>query len=83
MDNGVRQLIRQRLGAGVLPREHTIELWHGPGFGQMCDACGAPIGHADGMRLMCAENWRAVRLHDDCFAVWDEECHAATTARAA
>ena len=84
MDNVVRQhIIRQRLRAGYLPHEHTIELWHGPGFGQSCDGCGALIAHADGMCLMCAEDWRTIRLHDDCFLLWEEECRAAPAAPAA
>ena len=84
MDNSVRQvIIRKRLQAGQLPREHTIELWHGPGFGQICDGCGAPIQHVDGMCLMCGEDWRAIRLHDECFFLWEEECRAAPAVRAA
>lgn len=84
LDTDVRRLIiRQRLQGGRLPHEHTIELWHGPGFGQMCDGCGAPIAHADGMCLMCGEDWQAIRLHYDCFLLWEEECRVATAAPAA
>jgi len=83
-DRSARQLsIRQRLRAGQLPHEYTIELWHGPGFGQICDGCGAPIEHAEEMCLMCAEDWRAIRLHDDCFLLWEEERRVATAAQAA
>src|SRR5215831_103835 len=72
-DNGVRQLIRQRLQAGWLPRERTIELWVGPGFGQLCDGCVSPITTSDRMWLMCADDWQAVRLHAECFALWEAE----------
>ena len=40
MDHGVRQIIRERIEADRLPRDHTIELWHGPGLGQTCDGRG-------------------------------------------
>lgn len=76
MGNGVRQLIRLRLQAGQLPRDRTIELWHGPGFGQTCDGCGQAIRTADKMCLLCADDWTVVRLHEGCFAVWDEERRA-------
>jgi hypothetical protein len=26
-----------------------------------------------GMRLICADEWKAVRLHEDCFVLWEEE----------
>jgi len=75
---GVRLLIRERLQRGRLPRERTIELWHGPGLGQTCDGCGLSITMADSMSLMCADEWRVVRLHEDCFVLWEEERHSAT-----
>jgi len=84
IDNGVRQLtIRQRLGAGLLPRERTIVLWEGSGFGQICDGCRAPIGTAETMWLLCADDWRAIRLHAQCFALWEEERGTATTSGSA
>ena len=77
--NGLRQLIRQRLQAGLLPRDHTIELWHGPGLGQTCDGCSRTITPADRLSLVCADDWKVMRLHEGCFVVWDEERRSATT----
>ena len=68
-----RQHIRQRLRDGRLPRDHTVELWRGHGFGQPCDACGTPIPTTDLMCLLCADDWRAIRLHECCFELWDDE----------
>jgi hypothetical protein len=51
--------------AGSLPRDRTIELWHGPGFGQTCDGCGLAITATEWMCLMCADDWRAIRLHEE------------------
>jgi len=83
MDNGVRQLIRQRIQAGQLPRDHTIELWHGAGLGQICDGCTQAITMAERMSLLCAADWRLVRLHAECFALWDEERRVGPTAQTA
>jgi len=67
----VRQRIRHRIEDGSLPCDRTIELWHGVGFGQTCDGCGDPITTTDKMSLLCADDWRVIRLHVDCFEVWD------------
>jgi hypothetical protein len=69
----VRQLIRHRIEEGRLPRERTIELWHGPGFGQTCDGCGQAIAVNESMSLICAEDWQALRFHHECFEAWDAE----------
>jgi hypothetical protein len=69
----VRQLIRDRIENGSLPRDRTIELWHGSGFGQTCDGCGLAIAITDSMCLICADDWRAIRLHKDCLVLWEEE----------
>ena len=69
----VRQLIRWRLVDGRLPRHRTVELSHSRGFGQMCDGCGQIINTTDWMRLICADDWNVVRLHEDCFVLWERE----------
>ena len=69
----VRQQIRQRLRDGRLPRDHALELWRGHGFGQSCDACGDPIAATDLMCLMCSDHWRAIRVHECCLELWDDE----------
>jgi hypothetical protein len=69
----VRQRIRDRIERGTLPHDRTIELWQTPGFGQTCDGCGLPITTTDWMYLMCADDWRAIHLHEDCLVFWEEE----------
>jgi len=77
-----RQLVRLRIQAGQLPSSgRTIELWCGPGFEQACNGCGMTITHADRMRLICADDWRAVRLHDECFLLWEDERRTTASAR--
>ena len=75
----MRQLIRELILAGRLPREHTIELWRGPGLGKACDGCGLAITPADQMSLICADDWKAIRLHASCFTLWEEERRTART----
>ena len=69
----VKELIRDRITKGNLPRHHTIELWDGAGLGQICDGCGQTIGINERMSLICADDWRAVRFHHACFEVWENE----------
>ncbi len=72
----LRELIRQRLNDGRLPRTLLIELGHGHGIGKDCDGCGSAIAWNERMTVrMSAEDWRTLRLHQDCFEVWDTEQH--------
>jgi len=75
MDSEVtRQLIRLRLGDGRLPHDRAVELTSGPGSWQVCDGCGAAITTHQTMTLrLDAEDWSEIRLHDECFQIWDEE----------
>ena len=66
-------MIRDRIENGSLPRDRTIELWHAPGFGQTCDGCGLAITTTDWMCLICADDWRTIRLHEECLVLWQEE----------
>lgn len=66
-------VIRHRLEDGGLPHIHTIELWRERGFGQVCDGCGLAITSSEWMRLICADDWRLIRLHENCFVLWEIE----------
>jgi len=73
-DDVVRQLIRQRINDGRLPRHRVIELGYGSGVRRECDACGRPIEPYLRMTVrICVEDWRTIRLRDECFQVWDDE----------
>ena len=69
----VRCQIRERLSDGRLPRDYTIELWRMQGSGETCDACGDPIAATDLMCLLCSVDWRAIRVHECCLELWDDE----------
>jgi len=60
----------------LTPRDRTIELWHGDSFGHTCNGCGLTIATAHKMSLICADDWRVLRFHADCFQVWDAERQA-------
>ena len=69
-----RLLIRLRIRDGRLPRIHVFELWRGRSAGpKACDGCGVPIRTNEQASLICADDWRIVRLHEDCFQIWDLE----------
>jgi hypothetical protein len=72
--DALKELVRQRIKHGYLPRKHTIELWHGgASFGHVCDGCGATIASNEPMCLLCGENWSLIRFHLDCHQVWEYE----------
>ena len=69
-----RQRIRQRLDENRLPRGDVFELGHGLGIGQLCDGCGETLTWQQRMTVrICRDDWRTMRLHDECFQIWDVE----------
>jgi hypothetical protein len=70
----LRSLTRDRLQRGELPREKCQVTWFGPGTGQRCDLCLRPISRAE-IECECERpnGDAALRFHQACFAVWDEE----------
>jgi hypothetical protein len=72
-----RRVIRQRLEEGRLPHGQMMELGYGQGIGQLCDGCGESITWHQRMTVrICRADWRTVRLHGDCFEIWDAERQA-------
>jgi len=70
----IRQLIQRRLWDGRLPHKPSVELWCGPGTRHTCNGCGTPILPHDTMTVRIGvEDSREIRLHQQCFEIWDEE----------
>ena len=70
----VRQLIQRRLWDGRLPHEDSAELSLGPGHGDRCDGCGFTISRNQLMTVRIDTlDWRELRLHQECFEIWNEE----------
>jgi hypothetical protein len=36
-------------------------------------ASGLAITNTDWMCLICADDWRAIRLHEECLVLWEDE----------
>ena len=49
MDRPISVLIREKLAAGRLPREHFPRIRSGPGNGETCDGCEAIVARAQMM----------------------------------
>jgi len=77
MDPTVRWLIQQRLKDGRLPRGRIADVQAGLGDGQECDGCGAIIAkNQKAVSAMIAETWHKLRMHVECFGVWESESRA-------
>lgn len=70
----MRQVIRERIKDGRLPRGPLTELGFGHGVGQFCDGCGEAITRNQRTTLRVSTGgWKTFRLHDECFQIWDAE----------
>ena len=67
----LRLIIRRKLGGGRLPRVWPLILSAGSGSGGMCDACDRPLLPAQMMMTLRGRD-SFVRLHADCFLLWDD-----------
>ena len=77
MDPTVRWLIQQRLKDGRLPRGRVADVKHGLGDGQECDGCGVTITKdRQGVFAITMEGWHKLRMHRECFDVWESESRA-------
>jgi hypothetical protein len=69
---GIRVLIRQKLQDGRLPYDGIPRFWGGPSEAEQCDACDLLI--TDQLVIEGVHgSKRAIQMHVDCFALWDEE----------
>ena len=64
-------IIRRKLRGGRLPRVWPLILSTDPGAGGTCDACDRPLLPAQMMMTLRGRD-RSVRLHADCFLLWDD-----------
>ncbi len=69
-----RLLIRHRLMERRLPRGHAVELSESMGDGGRCDGCSEAIGPTQtAVWAIVSVSWMSVRLHAECFDLWDTE----------
>jgi hypothetical protein len=75
LDSKLRQLVREKIIAGLLPGEPPLTVWAGVGNGRACAACGESIkGTETELELELTGGRHSVRLHRSCFTIWREEC---------
>jgi len=74
-DDRPRQLIRQKLGAGRLPRSRARDVRVVLGDGQLCDGCEQPIGPKVQVVWAIQNNKTGlpIQLHEHCFRIWEAE----------
>jgi hypothetical protein len=74
----LRRKARAAIRAGLLPRQHQVSTWGGPGCGASCAVCGDPVPQdALGIELEFRDADGHLQLrqaHIQCFAAWDREC---------
>jgi hypothetical protein len=70
----IRDLIRQKLHDGRLPRGSTPRAFGRPGNWQKCAACDKTMHKAlPMMEVYPLTNEKVVRYHGDCYTLWNEE----------
>jgi len=75
MDAFVRRLIQLRLEDGRLPRGPVADVveW-ALAEAHACDGCGGIIvKHQKAVSALGIDDWREVRMHRECFDVWETE----------
>jgi len=79
-ESALASLVRSALRDGHLPVHIPAETWGGPGQGQSCEVCRAPIA-CDQMELEFDQAGpddapRQGKMHVRCFEAWTREVHA-------
>jgi hypothetical protein len=81
MDRRARHVrIRGKLATGALPCQPFPRVLGGPGDGQACDGCDGVVERTDLAMEGTDALGRAIRLHVECFRIWEEARDRSTTA---
>jgi hypothetical protein len=76
-DGELRWKARAAIRAGLLPGQHQVSTWGGPGSGASCAVCGNTVPRDGlGFELEFAEPDGRLELryvHIPCYAAWDSE----------
>ena len=76
MDRPVSVLIREKLAAGRLPRDHFPRIRSGPGKGERCDGCEVTVTRTQMMMESHDTKGCRVQFHVGCYYVWVVERQA-------
>ena len=72
-DATVRQVVRDKLAHGRLPRDRAGAIRATNGTNEICDVCSAAVSPEDVLYKVACEGSRGFGLHASCFAIWREE----------
>jgi len=82
-DPHVRQIVRDKIMAGLLPRDRIGRVSATYGAGEICDACSASVPPSEVLYKLTRAASDGFLFHATCFAVWKEERNSMTSVRAA
>ena len=71
--DGLVELVRLKLLAGLLPHQEHVMGWAGRGEGYPCAACERRVSAADVEYEWDASDGPDLRFHWACFTLWSEE----------
>jgi len=71
--------IRHKLDTGALPTRDPVQVRLGYGRGETCSACGHPVPSSEPEYDFDASKGRTVRLHVECYRLWESERRRAGT----
>jgi hypothetical protein len=75
----LRQVVRDKLAHGRLPRDRAGAVRATNGTDETCDVCSTPVSPDDVLYKITREGSRAFLFHASCFAIWREERNSMST----
>ena len=69
----ILRLILSKIADGVLPSVRVEKVWAGYGTGHPCYGCDQPIDGTDVETEINLAGALLLRLHQRCFAIWQQE----------
>jgi hypothetical protein len=82
-DAAVRQVVRNKIADGRLPRDRPGAVKATNGTDEICDACSAPVSPDEVLYKIAREGSRIFVFHATCLAIWRDERNSLTSVAAA
>lgn len=74
MSKSLADMVREKIGARLLPVADPVKLWAGLGSGRRCTACEQPILPAQTeYEPEYSDRHEPIRLHVGCHGLWEAE----------
>jgi hypothetical protein len=81
--SSLAEVVRQKIGAGVLPSGEPVNVWTGNGRGKPCSACERRILPSQPEYEVASGAGFTVRFHVGCLGLWEAECRRRGVGRVA